>query len=36
MNLAARMKMTDELWSQIETLYEKSSNIEKKDANNET
>jgi hypothetical protein len=28
--LRARLKMTDELWSQIETLYEQSGNIEKK------
>jgi hypothetical protein len=28
--LSARLKMTDELWSQIETLYEKSGNIRKK------
>jgi hypothetical protein len=34
--LTARLKMTDELWSQIKTLYEKSGNTRKKDANNET
>src|SRR5271154_3082658 len=28
--LTARLKMTEELWSQIETLYEKSGNIKKK------
>jgi hypothetical protein len=28
--LSARLKMTDELWSQIETLYEQSGNIKKK------
>ena len=28
--LRARLKMTDELWGQIETLYEQSGNIEKK------
>jgi hypothetical protein len=28
--LRARLKMTDELWSQIQTLYEKSDNVGKK------
>ena len=28
--LGARLKMADELWSQIKTLYEKSGNIKKK------
>jgi hypothetical protein len=28
--LRARLKMTDELWGQIRTLYEQSGNIEKK------
>ena len=28
--LVARLKMTDELWSQIQTLYKQSDNIEKK------
>ena len=28
--LRARLKMTDELWNQIQTLYEKSGNIGKK------
>ena len=28
--LRARLKMTDELWGQIKTLYEQSGNIEKK------
>ncbi len=28
--MSARLKMTDELWSQIETLYEQSGNTRKK------
>ena len=28
--LKARLKLTDELWSQIQTLYEQSGNLEKK------
>jgi hypothetical protein len=28
--ISARLKMTDELWSQIQTLYEQSGNIGKK------